>query len=469
MLTKRQVKLWYGSTRYGLSLDDLLAVWTTHISSISSILNGEVSPNIGPAPVLTSIFPERDSGCYVEVQPRISENDSACRLPLDYFPSNSLLGLMSLDAFLNAGGDDVPNAKVLVCVTAVGEARMGRQNIPAYKHPHLTALPPATSKSTGSTYPTVSVGIRDQTATTTLTLYRCLVPSASRLVPNSTTLLLCCPKRTHSIITTTPRTTLELDPFIPPARALRIYSLRRSIPCNTRFPSHLFDVDSITSSPLRIKFTLASLAAFVEANPDELYAGYLAVILAEVNIVRLFERGRLFAMACCGMPIYANRLRGHCDQCGRDVELRINPDLVGEVADETGAISTHSADGGRGGGGGRGGCGSRTTQATITSPAKPSSSSAKSPFVNAPPATPKGPGHSTLLWTDEAWTQLLGRSSADVARQCEMAAGCGRRMEENWELLRYLEQRLCWMRVILLIGWTGEWGGGRVAVLRVEG
>lgn len=112
------------------------------------------------------------------------------------------------------------------------------------------------------------------------------------------------------------------------------------------------------------------------------------------------------------------------------------------------------------------------------------------------------------MWSDEAWADLFGRVPEEMARLAVAASATtavgnengngeaegkgrveveeeedireGRRKgervggnEEAKRLLKYLEERLTWMRVILLVGWTGSgkegWGGGRLCVLRIVG
>lgn len=72
------------------------------------------------ATLVTSVFPERDAGCRIRTadQPRL--NRSICNTPLGYVSGRPLFGLMSLKAFIEEGGDEVLNAKILVCVKAVG-------------------------------------------------------------------------------------------------------------------------------------------------------------------------------------------------------------------------------------------------------------------------------------------------------------------------------------------------------------
>ena len=140
-------------------------------------------------------------------------------------------------------------------------------------------------------------------------------------------------------------------------------------------------------------------------------------------------------MECCGMPIYANTTSGRCGQCGQTVGLRVNPDVVGGLADEMGGVGwSFLPQGSRGPG-----------TSTKWSGRK---------------------GHSKVLWSDEAWCQLLGRGPEELALFCREDVN-PKVKKENANLLRYLEQRLLWMRVILLVSWTGEVCGGRVAVLRV--
>ncbi len=137
------------------------------------------------------------------------------------------------------------------------------------------------------------------------------------------------------------------------------------------------------------------------------------------------------------MPIYANASSSCCEQCGtRDIDLRVNPNLVGEMADETGAVSCMSG---------------------------PRERDAK----NSPGVKTIKKQHGKILWTDEAWTQLLGHSPEQLAELSD--TGDPAKAQHNHVLLEHLEQRLMFMRVILLVGWTGDNRGGRLAVLSVVG
>lgn len=59
-----------------------------------------------------------------------------------------------------------------------------------------------------------------------------------------------------------------------------------------------------------------------------------------------------------------------------------------------------------------------------------------------------------LIWSDEAWEQLLGRNAEGLAAASSSA-----------QLLRYLENRLLFLRLALLFGWSGD--VGKIVVLGV--
>lgn len=59
-----------------------------------------------------------------------------------------------------------------------------------------------------------------------------------------------------------------------------------------------------------------------------------------------------------------------------------------------------------------------------------------------------------LIWSDEAWEQLLGRNAQ------ELAAATG-----NVQLLKYLENRLLFLKLAVMFGWSEE--VGKIVVLRI--
>ena len=78
------------------------------------------------APISTSIFPERDTGCCIQILSAETNDSTACRTPLGYRGGKALLGLVSLKSLTESRGDTVPDAKMLVCVEAIGQTETCR-------------------------------------------------------------------------------------------------------------------------------------------------------------------------------------------------------------------------------------------------------------------------------------------------------------------------------------------------------
>ncbi|KAL6715433.1 hypothetical protein ACLMJK_006394 [Lecanora helva] len=175
----------------------------------------------------------------------------------------------------------------------------------------------------------------------------------------------------------------------------------------------VFNADEAAQAEVRILFTLAEIDEFTVRQGNsttsssstkqltERFTGYLSLLIVELNIHTLYRRGRLFCNQCCGVPVYANMIHRKCKQCEKDVILRINPRLIGLLIDETGAIAC-----------------------------------------------------SKLIWSDEAWEQLLGRNAEELAVTTS-----------NTNLLKYLDHRLLFLRLAILFGWSHE--VGKLVILRV--
>lgn len=96
-----------------------MTIWTIYVSSTSA--TAALIESSQPATLLTSIFPERDAECCISTAEQPCSDRSICNSPFGYGSGRSLFSLMSLEEFVNGGGDEVPNAKILVVVSAVGE------------------------------------------------------------------------------------------------------------------------------------------------------------------------------------------------------------------------------------------------------------------------------------------------------------------------------------------------------------
>lgn len=98
-------------------------------------------------------------------------------------------------------------------------------------------------------------------------------------------------------------------------------------------------MDAVTTGPIRCLFTIAELDEFARCAPNETFQGYLSLVIMETRLLDLWRRNMLLSNECCNIPIYANALTVNCRGCDQQIQLRLNPKVLGQVIDETGAIS----------------------------------------------------------------------------------------------------------------------------------
>ncbi|KAF2489649.1 hypothetical protein BU16DRAFT_575344 [Lophium mytilinum] len=352
------VRLWYANMEYKLRLGHLISVWTPHLSYGE---NGTLAPT--SAPLFTSIFPERDRNCHLLIHEN-SDGGVQCKKPVGYKKGQPLPGLMTLQNFIN-GGYDVADGKILVCVKSIG-ARTKVEN------------------KRGTTE-RINVGLFDDTAEATLTLWGSTTASAAPWQPSHTVLLITNPGwriDRRAWISVTANTHVDVDPSITDAIWLRSFAQRltKRDHVNPPFPEGFFDTEAAESSQVRILYRLADIDEFARAAPKEKFMGFLSIIIMDLHIVTNFKRNMLMCTECCGVPLYANAVTAKCKQCETYQPLRINPRILGTLADETGALA-----------------------------------------------------QGKLLFSTTAWEQLLGRSAFQL-------------VSSSGEVLRYLEQRLLFLR-----------------------
>lgn len=197
-----------------------------------------------------------------------------------------------------------------------------------------------------------------------------------------------------------------MNPGIPDADWLRGWSLRHKNreAINPPFPEGIFDKNTVKSGPVRCLFTVAELDEFARCAPGETFQGYLSLLITEIRLLDLWRGNKLLSGECCHMPIYANADSAECRGCDKIVSLRLNPRILGQVIDETAAIA----------------CGK-------------------------------------LLFSDEAWQNLLGRGVDDL-------------LTLGYEEIKHLSDRLLFCRITVLFGWSSDESkaGGRICVLDVE-
>ncbi|KAF2023549.1 hypothetical protein EK21DRAFT_80638 [Setomelanomma holmii] len=376
------VRLWYANTIYKIRLGRLVTVWTVHVSNSSEYNN--LAPN--NAPLFTSMFPEGERNCHFMVH-ESSDVGTQFKRPFNCKDSRALMGLMTLKSFTD-GGYDVDEVKLLVCVKSIG-ARKKFIN------------------RNSTTSELLSLGIFDDTADASLTLYGVLCDSASSFTPSKTVLLISNPGwriEKSAKLTLNANSRADIDPDMSDARRLRTLAQRLTKKEHVNPPFPDINVSHFDSAPIRALHTLADIDDFARTNPREKLIGYISVVLTGLNIVGPFKRNMLMGNECgrCGIPVFANRVRAECKQCEGVVELRINPRILGPIIDETGQIATGK-----------------------------------------------------LILSDHAWEQLLGRSAAQL-------------VETQVDVLKYLEQRLLLLRVTMGFALCLEDEIGRLAVWSVR-
>ncbi|KAM5506899.1 hypothetical protein McanMca71_001804 [Microsporum canis] len=409
------VKLWYADTTYDLHLGKLVSIWTTHISPFkqqpknpgkADTASTPTSPPIQlkdcPLKLMTSIFPERDNGCGIKIHER-GDIGIIGRIPLGYkFP-------FALDSLVDAPEKHAVGkpTKVLVYVYAIGPVR-------------------ESTNSNKQIVPTIDIGVTDGHSKACVGLYGEAMRSAMKWIPNSTVLLISNASwKPGSRLYMTSLTFIEVDPDIIEAEELKKLATRTAVHVNPPFPTDLFDVEEFESSIQKIKFTLADVDELASSTRTD-FMGYASVVLLDINLAALYKQNCLFCAECCTVPIFSNYKAASCGQCEAEVKLRLNPQIVGSIVDETGMIScfppmfNHAT-----------GSDARLSVAGQTTK------------VNHM----KRKGTSPLLWSADAMHQLLGCDIADILIDHD---------DESAEILislRLLEARLMYSRIILLFGW----------------
>ncbi|KAJ4362303.1 hypothetical protein N0V83_010396 [Neocucurbitaria cava] len=375
------VRLWYANIQYKVRQGQLVTLWTVHISNSSD--HNSLAPSA--ASLFTSIFPEGERNCHFMVHEN-SDDGTQFRRPFNCRDSKALPGLMTLKSFTN-GGYDIEEPKLLVCVKSIG-ARKRYLN------------------RNGTTSELISLGIFDDTADASLTLYGAVCDSATSFLPSKTVLLISSPGwRIDKIarLSLNGNSRVDIDPDLGDARRLRALALRltKKEHVNPPFPDAV-DVSGFETAAVRALYTLADVDDFARSNPTEKCIGYLSVVMTEFNIVTPFKRNMLMSNECCGIPIFANSISAMCKQCDKAIPLRINPRILGPIIDETGQISSGK-----------------------------------------------------LIFSNDAWEQLLGRTAEQL-------------LATEVDKLRYLEQRLLFLRVTMGFALSLEDGIGRLAVWCVK-
>ena len=164
------------------------------------------------------------------------------------------------------------------------------------------------------------------------------------------------------------------------------------------------------------QMTFQLFVEWISLRPQDVFVGYISASLMKLDLQGLYRKAELFCAPCdCGNILFGNSRTGKCfspPHDGNTVTLHVNPQILAEVADETAGFTQ---------------------------------------------------GHN-LLVGEKAWEKLFGRNAELFESK---VTAHGRTNGEAESLLRHWEQRLQYLRLTFVMGWSGSWGGGRMVVLDV--
>lgn len=176
----------------------------------------------------------------------------------------------------------------------------------------------------GTTSELISIGIFDDTADGQLTLYSSMCDSAPLFIASKTVLLISNPGwriEKMAKLTLSGNSRIDIDPDMGDARRLRALAqkLTKKEHVNPPFPIADSLIDGFKTAAIRALYTLADVddvaRSLSNKRSKETIAGYLSVIVTELNIVTTFRRNMLMSNECCGIPIFANNIEIKCKQC----------------------------------------------------------------------------------------------------------------------------------------------------------
>ncbi|KAK3403012.1 hypothetical protein B0T20DRAFT_474813 [Sordaria brevicollis] len=319
-----------------LQLGKLVTVWTSYVSEYTMaeaiqvpFVSMVVTVHPGPASQSCIKFHQDDWK---------SEENSLCRIPLEYDPSSTcsqMPGLITLKAFMKGtqtkekrGDDDL--TRVLVCISSVGPRKTLKSN----------------NKS--GTLELVEVHVCDETQHCVLKLWNDQITSARTWAAGQTILLITNPKfyprkkaNENPGLGIAMNSIVDVDPEFLDAHWLRRMAenqTKRERVCMP-FPDGAWDIEDAINGPNRVLYTLADVDEKVREDVNVVFTGKLNIIILGVTICESQRQNRLCCFECCNFPMYSNQSSATCKNCHKHCELTINPKVIGPVADETGCIT----------------------------------------------------------------------------------------------------------------------------------
>ncbi|KAK5115362.1 hypothetical protein LTR62_001562 [Meristemomyces frigidus] len=289
------LRLWYASAVPELRLGSLVSVWTNHISNGE---NGSLSSTT--APLFVSLFPERDRSCHL-MHHENSDDGTLCKRPLGHRTGQPLSNLMTLRNFID-GGSDVVGARIIVVVKSIGpKKKITRKDESVVENVNIH-VQDDTAEATLGLWATAANSPLSRTSSDT-TINPEAVATKQGWKPGETVLLLQSPncKLSRAVyLSPSTSTLLDLNPSLPDTTYLRQYSqhtLSRSL-LNPAFPTGVLDLHALVSSPVRCLYTLAELDELARSAPQEVFQGFLSVLVTQLGLQECLQRGRLFCGEC---------------------------------------------------------------------------------------------------------------------------------------------------------------------------
>ena len=173
------------------------------------------------------------------------------------------------------------------------------------------------------------------------------------------------------------------------------------------------------------QMTFKMLAEEVAMRKNKRWYAFVSAIILRVDLCKMRDSNSLFCARCeCGNVARANRRDGEkvrtekCMACKADVDLRLNPQILAGLADETGG------------------------------------------FCNGD--KPEENDHSVLL-SDLAWMKLMG-VEPDIYQNIFSGAAIFKGFRSKMEAM---EEKLLYTRKTFVFCWTGTWAGGRFVIVNV--
>jgi hypothetical protein len=327
--------------------------------------------------------------------------------PLGYRKHEALPGLMTLKNFID-GGYDVVEGRILVCVKSIGAKKKG--NVLLSLILTLLICSQLVTNKNQITSEVVNINIFDNTSEATLSLWNTSIASASLWTPSSTILLITNPGwriDRRAYIHLTSNTIVDIDPATPDADWLRNFAQRITRREHVNPP---------------FPYSTFDFASMAEAQNQILYT------FADIDeFARAAPNQHFFGYLSVViielniMTLYRRNMLLCNEHCGHPMF-------------------------------------SNTAIANCKQCGKPVSLGIN-PRLLGPVADETGCSSTgKMLLSETAWEELLGRNKDGLAGS-------------SVEVLKYLEQRLLFLRVTLRFAWAaeeGEGGRGRLCVWGVS-